>query len=1355
MVTLIVNPANRDWLPPSIVGGLSTSEAEMFVDKNSSCGCSCSSCQCTSVIKGYFDDSEEVSANAVASSPGCGCSSSCCGTLNSVNADNTSSSVSGSNSCSTTNSSGGGGGCIANCFMKRIRQIYHFEIVLVRRKNENMNALEIIESLKDQAFISIAENEQELKVYVSGYVSLFELMRNLYENNKKQFRIKSARTMKVHQVKFDDSCKMKCRGCSSRVEKAFADMDDIAHLYCDLDDQTVIFFFNKENTRSLINDILTNDLKKTFNILNTDIEIQNHPSQDDNTSLTLKVEGMRCGGCSSKVKKLLKESYGTENVDIDLNSKKVIVRGVDAKLESKIIEDIEMLGFTCSRFSEYKEHNITVNGMKCGGCKNKITKALESDEKIHFVDVNLESKLVSVQCDYEEPGPIIQKIEELGFTCEGKVEIYSVKTSKSVPTSSYRKEVEEDRSFYQPSPTSEMNQYSAIDLHEDGDEEIEMHDVRLLSNKEGANVPHDESAEHSSNKKCVLSIDGMSCASCVSKIERNVRELNGVSKCSVNLIMQKGEILYDESVISERELIKKVESLGFQVTSLTDQLNNEKNKLMVSIGTSSKESFVDFLTGVKGVFDIGQSVEDGNPNNTILTILFDDKTTKCRTIFDQLVHKAAEGQLGEVKIVKSSLMKNQMDTLQRKHEIRKWAFYFGFSALLTIPAMVLMMLFGNIHYTKMALMNEVFPGLSIMSLVMFLLVTPVQIIGGYPFYLLSLKALKSFSLDMNVLIAIATTEAYGYSLFTNIYNLSVGKITIEHDYFETAAALIMFLSLGRLLESVAKGKTSSALVTLLDLQPSVAILVGENNTESEIDVDLVQEGDILKVIRASKVPVDGVIVSLDGDALVDEQMITGESMPVTKKVGSEVIGGTVNVGDTYFFMRATRVGSDSTLSGIAKLVEQAQTDKPQIQGLADKVSAWFVPLVIILSLVVFAVWAILGAFNLYPKEWRADDMSPYIFALLLSTSTVIISCPCALGLAVPTATMVGTGLGAKHGILIKGGSPIEIVKKATCVTFDKTGTLTKGELVVDQIEMFDTDVSDDDIFRWTAVAESSSEHPIGKAIVKYCKQHSSHSEDTFVKTSGTMSEFSAVSGRGLTCIIEGKRVDIGNEQFMYDQHVNMMSFSDSSRYQTLVFVSIDKKLKALFSLSDEVREESYQVVSELQKKGLKVYMLTGDNQCVANFVGDKLGIPQENIFSQLTPVGKTNKVKELQESKEIVIMIGDGINDSPSLIQADVGISVGQGTDVAIECAQIILMKNDLRALLSTISLCRSIYNRIVMNFVWAFGYNIIAIPFAAGIFFPLIQVMIPPWVAGIAMVSSSICVLLSSLSLRFHKMKY
>ncbi|KAG2378329.1 hypothetical protein C9374_008472 [Naegleria lovaniensis] len=1320
-------------LPAAISNELRSDDETPFifhVDKNSSCGCSCSSCQCTSIIKEYFDGGDAESTNTEKRDLACGCSSSCC---QSGKRDSTPSESKMNDPSS---------GCIDNCFMKRIRQIYHFEIVLVRKKNEN-SAMEIIEKLKDQAFISIAEREGEVRIYVSGYVSLFQLLNNLFESNRKLFHIKSARTMKVHQVKFRDSCKMRCNGCSSKVEKAFADVKDVSHMYCDLEDQTVIFFFSQESTRHSINDILTNDLKKTYDILNTNIEIA-HEEHNQENLLTLKVEGMRCGNCTSKVKKLLEDQFKAHDVNIDLLTKKVAFKIADPTLEEKIIEEIENLGYSCTRFADYKEHSIKVNGMKCGGCKNKIIQAFQGDEKVYFVDVDLESKVVSVQCEYDEPSVLIEKIESLGFECQKEVEIFTIRTAKPSPTTAYKKELDEDALKEAPSTGGTLHSYAPVDEMEEV--EIEMQDTRLLNGNDGA--------EHTSpNKKCVVSIDGMSCASCVAKIEKAVKKLPGVSTAVVNLIMQKGDITYDDSLITEQEIVKKIESLGYKCESLTEQMSHEKNRLLLSVPSGYKDELVDLLTHISGVIDISVGADEDVASNSMLTILFDSNVVKARKIYDEAVARADQLNF-DVKIVKSSMMKNKLDTLARKQEIKKWMFYFIFAASFTIPAMIIAMIFGNIHETKMGLMTQVAPGLTVMSLVMFLLITPVQIIGGYPFYLLSLKALRARSLDMNVLIAIATTEAYGYSLFTNIYNMVEGKISIEHDYFETAAALIMFLSLGRLLESIAKGKTSSALVTLLNLQPTVAILVDEkDNSEKEIDVDLVQEGDILKVIRANKVPVDGVITSLDGEALVDEQMITGESLPVTKKVGSEVIGGTVNVGDTYFYMRATRVGSDSTLSGIAKLVEQAQTDKPQIQGLADKISSWFVPAVILLSIVVFVVWAILGAFDVYPKEWRPDHMSPYIFALLLSTSTVIIACPCALGLAVPTATMVGTGLGAKHGILIKGGSPIEIVKKATAVTFDKTGTLTKGELVVDDIEMFDDHAILADIIRYTAVAESSSEHPIGKALVKFCKQHVSYNEALFNVSSSTMTEFNAVSGRGISCNIENVHIDIGNQQFMYDQECAMPEFNDSNRYQTLVFVAVNKKLQALFSLSDEIREESFQVVKDLHNKGLKVFMLTGDNKSVANYVGDKIGIPSDRIFSQLTPAGKTNKVKELQDSKEIVIMIGDGINDSPSLVQADVGISVGQGTDVAIECAQIILMKNDLRALVSTISLCRSIYNRIVLNFIWAFGYNLVAVPFAAGVFFPLIKVMIPPWVAGIAMVSSSICVLLSSLSLRLHRM--
>lgn len=560
----------------------------------------------------------------------------------------------------------------------------------------------------------------------------------------------------------------------------------------------------------------------------------------------------------------------------------------------------------------------------------------------------------------------------------------------------------------------------------------------------------------------------------------------------------------------------------------------------------------------------------------------------------------------------------------------------------------------------------------------------------------------------------------------------------------------MFLLLGRWLECIAKGNTSRALVKLMDLQPTTALLV-ENTREREIPIELVHKGDVLKVIPGSKIPTDGVII--DGTTSVDESMITGESIPVSKKVNDKVIGGTMNV-EGLIHIRATHVGAESTLSSIAKLVEEAQTQKPSIQAFADKISGYFTYVVITLSLGTFIVWIILGYTNAYPAVWRGN-LNPIVFALIFSASTVVIACPCALGLATPTAIMVGTGVGAKFGVLIKGGKALETAKRATAVLFDKTGTLTKGELRVNDIVILDETYSSEnkkqDLLTWIGSTESGSDHPIAKSLVQFAKKHNGG------KQLLQPSNFTNVAGRGIKCKIGEKLLHVGNKAFLAEEGISLQYNNEAIRPlheagNTLVYVAVDNKIAAALGLTDTIKDESKAVVQKLQSMGIRVYMVTGDNKRAAAHVASQVGIPKENVFAEVTPSGKTEKVKELQSQRERVIMIGDGINDSPSLTQADVGIAIGEGTDVAIECADIVLMKNNLKGVVTALDLSRKTYRRIIINFVWAFVYNVVSIPLAMGLFYPLILMQIPPWVAGIAMVLSSISVLLSSLFLKFYK---
>ena len=579
---------------------------------------------------------------------------------------------------------------------------------------------------------------------------------------------------------------------------------------------------------------------------------------------------------------------------------------------------------------------------------------------------------------------------------------------------------------------------------------------------------------------------------------------------------------------------------------------------------------------------------------------------------------------------------------------------------------------------------------------------------------------------------------------------------------------------GKYMEVVAKGKTSEALSKLMDLQATHAILLridaasGEVVGEEEIGIELVQQGDVLKVVPGAKVPVDGAVVF--GHSSTDESMVTGESMPVNKEVGSTVIGGTINQ-HGVLHVRADRVGADSALAQITRLVEDAQSNKAPIQAIADKISAYFVPVVVLIAVLSFVVWISL-AYTVVPDDWIPDGQGRFLFALIFFMTVLVIACPCALGLATPTAVMVGTGLGAMHGVLIKGGAALEKAYKVNAIIFDKTGTLTYGKPVVTDVMAFGGDGAwtDARFLTYLGSAEASSEHPLGRCIYEHV-QRLAGDEGSAVAVLPA-AEFEAVPGRGLQCVVEGHRVFVGNRKGMAASGAAPVSAATNEQLEalenegkTVMMMSVDGVVVGSIAVADTIKPESRQVVRMLEEMGTEVWMVTGDNRRTAQAIAKQAGI--KNVFAEVMPADKAEKVKELQAKPrhadtkprkdgsvqgKVVAMVGDGVNDSPALAQADVGIAIGAGTDIAMEAADVVLMKSDLLDVLTSMDISRRTFRRIKLNFVFAFGYNILGIPIAAGLFFPLFKAHLPPWIAGLAMALSSVSVVGSSLLLKRYK---
>lgn len=619
---------------------------------------------------------------------------------------------------------------------------------------------------------------------------------------------------------------------------------------------------------------------------------------------------------------------------------------------------------------------------------------------------------------------------------------------------------------------------------------------------------------------------------------------------------------------------------------------------------------------------------------------------------------------------------------------------------------------------------------SLQAMIQLVLATPV-IVAGSNLYILGFKNLLRRTPNMDSLIFVGGMAAYLYSIAVTFAILAgISGYSVDNLYYETAAFIIVFILLGKYLEAVTKGKTSEALRKLIGLQPKTAVVVRDGK-EIKIPIDELLVGDIVIVKPGQKVPVDGIVV--EGVSAVDESMVTGESMPVTKKKGAKVIGATINKSGLLRF-KATAIGKDTVLANIIRIVEEAQASKAPIQLLADKVSLYFVPAVIVIAIVTFAVWMFVGM--------------PFAFALTALISVLIIACPCALGLATPTAIMVGTGLGAENGILIKGADALETAHKVQTIIFDKTGTLTKGEPSV--IDIVTTERHDEkDVLRLAAVVEKGSEHPIGEAIVK-------EAEKKNMKISKA-SSYEAIAGHGIKAKYLKNWVLVGNRKFMKESGVDIIDLDENMKRleeqgKTVVIVAVDEKAIGLIAVADTLQEFSKEAVEQLKRMHKEVWLITGDNERTARAIANHVGINESNIMSQVLPVDKAKKVKELQEQGRIVAFVGDGINDAPALAQADVGIAIGSGTDVAMETGEIILIKHDLRDVVTAIDLSSYTISKIRQNLFWAFFYNTIGIPVAAGVLYPFFGFLLNPMIAAAAMAFSSVSVVSNSLLMKRYK---
>ncbi len=792
-----------------------------------------------------------------------------------------------------------------------------------------------------------------------------------------------------------------------------------------------------------------------------------------------------------------------------------------------------------------------------------------------------------------------------------------------------------------------------------------------------------------------IPVKGMTCAACVRAVENALSRLDGVQSVSVNFASEKAS-LETAGKIPLEEIIKTIKEEGYDVA--TARVSITVKGMTCAACVSSVERALKGIYGVTGV-----SVNLATEKAAIEYIPTITGISDFRTAIKAQGYDIDTGGDGVEDRERTAREKDYTDLRKR---------------LITSAILSFIILIGSI--SKLPVISNPF--------VLFLLATPVQFWAGARFYRAALSALRHFSTNMNTLVVVGTSSAYLYSIVaTFLPQIFLKSGITPHVYYDTSAIIITLILLGRLLEARAKGRTSEAMRKLINLQPKTARVV-RNGTTQEVPVEEVQTGEIIIVRPGEKIPVDGVIV--EGFSSVDESMLTGESIPVDKSTGERVFGGTINKAGT-FRMEATKVGRETALAQIIRLVEEAQGSKAPIQRLADRVASIFVPTVIGVASITFIIWYFFG-----PEPAFTRAMMNFI-------SVLIIACPCALGLATPTAIMVGTGKGAERGILIRDAEALETAHRIDTVILDKTGTITTGEPVVtDIIPMNNTSV--DKLLEISASVEQVSEHPLSRAIVKEAEQRG--------VTLSAPDRFEAIPGGGLRANIDDKVILIGNPKLLKDSGLDISPSQNllstlSSEGKTAVLVAIEGEVKGLFGIADTIKPGSRDAVMSLKKLGIDVVMLTGDNKETAKKIASEAGI--EHFYAEVLPEDKVQVVKELKSGGKTVAMVGDGINDAPALAEADVGIALGTGTDIAMEASDITLIKGDLRSVVEAIRLSKLTLRTIKQNLFWAFIYNIIGIPIAAGVLTLFGGPLLNPVFASAAMAFSSVSVVSNSLRLR------
>ncbi|CEP16348.1 hypothetical protein [Parasitella parasitica] len=1081
----------------------------------------------------------------------------------------------------------------------------------------------------------------------------------------------------------------------------------------------------------------------------------------------LPVQGMTCQSCVRAITNVVSELDGVDSVQVDLQAAAATIT-YDPLLLT--FADLKTCIEDCGFDVEITTITLSVLGMTCQSCVNAITNMLSNKEGIISVQVDLQQEQATVTYDPKLTGTpdIVESIEDCGFDVS----------------------MNDDDMSKKPSPTAKTVDHA--------DQIQPKEKLRSADN------------DTTTKKTVQLEIRGMTCASCVTSIEKALKSQKGIAFVSVALLAERATVDYDPLYIQPDTMAQIVSDAGFDAKVVERKQDDLLQLQIYGMTCASCVAGIERgLGGLPGVLEVSV-----NLMTEMAKVRFNCQMTNPRAIVEEIE------SLGFNAILANTTKDAQLESLSKVREIKEWKMAFTECLFFAVPVFFIAMILPMFSWSPMIMEIPFFiPGVFLVDATQLLLTIPVQFGVGKRFLRSAFVSVLHGAPTMDVLVSVSTLAAFSFSILSMLNALVTQAKRAPTVFFDTSTMLITFIVLGRYLENKAKGKSSSALSKLMSLTPSTALMVtvDKNNvvlTERKIPSELISEGDLLKLVPGDKVPTDGEIFL--GSTTIDESMVTGEVEAVPKSTGDAVIGGTVN-GLGTFIMKATRVGADTALSQIVKLVEDAQVSKAPIQGFADTVAGFFVPIVVLLGVGTLIVWSVLvkvlgvdGLPVILQKEIMNDSDGGWFFVCLkLCISVIIVACPCALGLATPTAVMVGTGVGAEHGVLFKGGAVLENGQAVNKVVFDKTGTLTCGKLnLVESRSWSGNEQTRLQLLVLSAIAESHSEHLLGRAVVAAGKELTGMD---VLDPLASVDNFISTTGYGISCDITlnlelpqnlkhnmrsclqslqntSHTIVIGNRAWLEEQNGIGLSDEQESIYKTqgsmgrtCVLVGIDGLAAGFISLSDVVKPEAKQVVATLHAMGIQTAMITGDNELAAGCIAAQLGISE--VHAGVSPNGKTQIVKKMQQQtfarqripwwsrlrssrstnqylplhqnnahascKTIVAMVGDGINDSPALVASNLGIALCSGTDIAMEAADVVLMRNDLADVVVALDLSKAIFHRIRMNLLWACVYNMIGIPLAMGIFLPW-GYRLHPMMAGIAMAASSTSVVLSSLTLRW-----